>query len=480
MAFLTKQEVSKIVGEAPEGMDSKDIIRGLRRQGHTLQGFSSPIRPTSTQSPLGGFVKGAAKGLGTTLQNIGQATLASPALIPGGKKFAERLGEIRKTTGIAPEKLVPETKAERVGFTAEQFGEFLVPLGVAARVPKVATGATRIARLGRFGVKSLAESGEFAIKTAAQKGEADSAAQAFTLGLAVNGTLGTLGVIGKGITKILPERLMSTIFKTSVDDLTAAYKTAARGKEINPTLAREVLDRKLRGSSENMAIYSIKKMGDLERQVQNVLKESGDELISVANKKSYIKFLQNDVIDKFKTGFFKGTARTAKALLKELDDAPAQQMNKTTALKLRRFIDGMRQTSSFRLDPNLSPRQDQFKSAANFLRKKLSKDPRIAKLMNEERIYIEAFENIVDQAHKTKNKQVIGLVDVLAGGGGVASGSILGGVGAAAAIRGFQQPFTLSNLAVFLDQTGKTAAKTPEAVRAAMRAATVKATEEAI
>ncbi|HEU03568.1 MAG TPA: hypothetical protein ENH95_00355 [Nitrosopumilus sp.] len=471
MSFLSKQEVSKIINEAPEGMEAKDVIRGLRRRGNTLEGFASP---TKKQTPIVGLVKGAAQGLGTTLQNIGQATLAAPALIPGGKKFSERLGEIRKKTGLATETLTPETAAERIGFGAEQFAEFLAPLGTGVKAAKLVGGASRASRLGKFGVRTLAESGEFAVKTAAQTGDYDSSAQAFLLGLAINGVLGPAKVIGKAATSILPERLMSTIFKTSIDDLTQAYRTTARGKELNPTLAREVLDRGLKGSSQNMAVFSIKKIDDLERQVQNVLKESGDDLMSVPNKKSYIQFLQNDVIDKFKVGFFRGKARIARALLKEVNEAPPQQMTKITALRLRRFIDDMRSTSSFKLDQDLNKKQDQFKSAADFLRRKLAKDPRIATLMNEERVYIEAFENIVDKAHKTANKQVIGLIDVLAGGGGVASGSVLGGVGAAVAIRGFQQPFTLTNLAAFLDATGKFAGKTPQAIRDAMRAASVK------
>ena len=44
------------------------------------------------------------------------------------------------------------------------------------------------------------------------------------------------------------------------------------------------------------------------------------------------------------------------------------------------------------------------------------------------------------------NLVLLGLQDILIGGGGLASGVPGAGLGAMAAVRGFQQPFTLTNL----------------------------------
>ena len=49
-----------------------------------------------------------------------------------------------------------------------------------------------------------------------------------------------------------------------------------------------------------MAIFSIKKIDDLERQVQNLIKTTGDDLMQVSNKKAYMKAL--DKIDNLLLG----------------------------------------------------------------------------------------------------------------------------------------------------------------------------------
>ena len=46
-------------------------------------------------------------------------------------------------------------------------------------------------------------------------------------------------------------------------------------------------------------------------------------------------------------------------------------------------------------------------------------------------------------------------MDLLAGGGGMVAGGLGQGVGAAAAIRAFQQPFTLTNLGYIIDRLTK-------------------------
>ena len=91
---------------------------------------------------------------------------------------------------------------------------------------------------------------------------------------------------------------------------------------------------------------------------------------------------------------------------------------------------------------------------SRILRKKLS-DAGLGELMNEERIFIEAIDSIVQDAVKRSNKNVIGLVDLLAGGGGMVAGGGLGGVTAAVGIRAFQQPFTLTNLAQGINKLTK-------------------------
>jgi hypothetical protein len=414
------------------------------------------------------ITKGIAKGVGTTI--FGAGKLFEKITEPITRKAAEvalapfgRAEEVERVPPIFPEEkpeiLEPVGALQKIGYTAEQLGEFFVPLGGGGKAlmaaeklaPKIAI--RELPQLAKFGIKAVGEGGEFALKVATQTaGDISDTSKAFILGVAANPILKVAEVGARPLTKILPERIMSRIFRTAEDDLRLAYKTVAEGKTLNPTLAREVLDRGLRGSSRNMAAYSFKKLNDLERQVQKVVKDP-KKIISIKNKVAYENFLK-DVNETFKRGFFPKRAKEASQMLDELAKAKPNEMTMGTALRLRRFIDGMRSTSSFRLDPKLAPRQDEFKEAANILRKKIG-DAGLRNLMNEERVFIEAIDAIVADAAKRQNRNIIGLVDILAGGGGIAAGSIVGGVSAAAAIRGFQQPFTLTHLAGFLDRAGK-------------------------
>jgi hypothetical protein len=106
----------------------------------------------------------------------------------------------------------------------------------------------------------------------------------------------------------------------------------------------------------------------------------------------------------------------------------------------------MRNTKSYTLNPNLSATQEKFKMTTDLLRKKLA-DSGLKSLMNEERIYISALDDIVSDAAKRQNRNVLGLFDLIAGGGGMASGNVMGGITTALVVRGFQQPFTITNLA---------------------------------
>ena len=59
---------------------------------------------------------------------------------------------------------------------------------------------------------------------------------------------------------------------------------------------------------------------------------------------------------------------------------------------------------------------------------------------------IQGFNQLVRDAVARDRQKLLGMTDYLLGGGGVASGYGLSGIGLAAGVRGFQQPFTLTSL----------------------------------
>jgi len=118
----------------------------------------------------------------------------------------------------------------------------------------------------------------------------------------------------------------------------------------------------------------------------------------------------------------------------------------------------MRSTSSFKLDPKLAPRQEEYKAGADLLRKKLS-DAGLGNLMNKERIYIEALDNIINDAVKRQNKTLLNLTDIILGGGGMSSGFPGTGLGAMAGVRLFQQPPSLTGAGQAIYRAGKVGEK---------------------
>lgn len=426
-----------------------------------------PSQPERKPNVLSSLLSGAGKGLAKTIVNAGQL----------GQKLEKTTGlqALYRKTGM-PEAAISvkpnmdefktENTAEKIGYGVEQVAELLAPVSKAGTA---ANATSKLAKVGQLAKKGLTEGAEFAGKTAVQTGgDAKSSAKAFLAGVAMPfigaGVKAVAKPIVKYATEAVPERIMSRIFKTAEEDLRSAYQTAAKGKDIDPTLAREVLERGLKGNSKNMAVYSFRKLDDLESQVQALAKNNQTPIVldPGAGKKQYSTLLLT-IKNQFDRSFFTDRAKAADQLLKEIRKSPGEAIPMDTTLKLRRFLDNMRNTTSFRTDTALAPKQEEFKVAANILRKKLA-DAGLGDLMKEERIFIEAIDAIVDDAAKRQNKNIIGLVDILAGGGGMISGGPLSGITAAAALRGVQQPLTLTNAAQGLYKAGKAVPKVNEKV----------------
>ena len=362
-----------------------------------------------------------------------------------------------------PESLQLKTDAERAGATVEKIGEFFIPGGFGLKAlasTKVGTALSKADDLNFAGkavktlIKGIGEGAEFAVKTGAQVATEDlgtqikTAAGSFLLGLALTPVVDAVGAVVKtGIEKIsqrLPERLMSTIFKTSEQDLRAEWNSIAKGKPLDKTLAREALEQGIFGSSEKMGVYSIKKLGEIEKIVQSSSKASKTAVnVGKEQTKKTIEFLKD--IGKQYDGPFSSVGPTAEGLAKEILKSKGN-MNPNLVLRVKRFFDALRTNSSFSQNPSLSLKQEGLKNASNVFRQKLY-DAGFKEAMEQEKIFIEAIEALVKDAAKRNNKNVIGLVDLLAGGGGLVAGGPLSGLSAAVGIRAFQQPTVITNLA---------------------------------
>ncbi len=310
--------------------------------------------------------------------------------------------------------------------------------------------------------------------------------------------------------------------------------------EVNPTLARELLDRGLRGSSESMAKYTYLKQVEIENSLRRQFVGKTTP-VAIKEAKGYVALLKQ-INDSFKGTTLSKRADKAQTLLNKVQNASpaerfiyqssdqllrpgslgfapspeAQQATqkllaldtakihtqdqlqrtvkatlgslmkkpavknavnnwlktvKTTtpkqfdyskmyikavdALELRRFLDAQRVTSSFRSDPILSSKQEMFKVGADNVRGELAKLSGVKNLMNEYRIYIQAFDSIVQDAVRRDNRNLINLTDLIVGGGGFASGFPGTGIGAAVFIKAFQSPTSFTGLGSTLEQVAQ-------------------------
>ncbi|MFA5185350.1 MAG: hypothetical protein WC551_02595 [Patescibacteria group bacterium] len=205
MPNLSKQQVKDILQKAPANLDKREIVDGLVKRGYILEGLNdsgqstAPAQTTSTWGKLNalkdtGIGKtlteinpiqttiGAVKGFGSTL--LGAAKLGSSALKSGYDATIGRLtGKQALDTGsmidtAKKDYLTPTTTGQKIGFGAEQIGEFFLPGGMASKatkgveltagaskLPTVLKGATKL--LSRAAIEGTGSAGV----AAAQEGE---------------------------------------------------------------------------------------------------------------------------------------------------------------------------------------------------------------------------------------------------------------------------------------------------------------------
>lgn len=178
---------------------------------------------------LGNFSEGVVKGVGSTVTSLGQLAGKGLKHLPGqvGEFFAgaEGEGQHQKETTFKP-----EGTAQKIGFGAEQLGEFFIPAGEIAKVEKALTTGTNIftklaphigetaARLvehaAKTGVKMGVRAGEGGGIIALQTGgDAEATKNAAETGAIFTG-------IGSGLVSPALKKLLAP-FKGSADAATA-------------------------------------------------------------------------------------------------------------------------------------------------------------------------------------------------------------------------------------------------------------------
>lgn len=294
------------------------------------------------------------------------------------------------------------------------------------------------------------------------------------------------------MTEKLPERLFSTFFKTTADDLEQQVRTGAlkamqketpevfdnmvkqgiirigkRGIEINPTLARQALERdfgtgKTGRSLEKMAEHSFKKQFEMELKARQLVKGFTDK-IDLGKYKVAAEKMINDTYNTFKKegyGIVPDIANEAKTLSKELAKVKSNKISAELALRTRRMIDSLRNLSSFRTDPKLTSKQAFFKDTADKVRGMLADNvPALRETMKEYKFYIDAADDLIGEAARRGNQRIFNLFDAFVGGSSIGAGVPFTGIGLLAALRTIQTPAVMSAIARGLYKSPELASK---------------------
>lgn len=287
-------------------------------------------------------------------------------------------------------------------------------------------------------------------------------------GLTAGALRGAFAVIGEGARAIrLPERLYNVVFKNTADDVAQELKSMAtksfqqknpaRFNElveqgviklksngeviVNETLARQALDRGLRGSIKNMAEETVTRTYEAESTARNLAKGYTKPIALESQYKTVLQQIGKD----YKEVGFGEISQEAMGLAKKIKNG---KVDATTALEIRRFLDGMRFHSSYNPGvTKLSMTQQNFKTLSDSLRGRLAKIPGFANNMKDYGFYIEALETLANEAKRRGNNQIFGLIDTTLFGGGFITGEPLTGASIGLTRKALNSPTILTSAA---------------------------------
>ncbi len=449
------------------------------------------INKPKAETGLKGFATGVGKGVLSTFkgasqlgQDIGNLVLPkSMEMTPYSEENLQKDEGIGKL--FREQNLEAQGTAEKIGKTSEQVGEFFIPASKISKVSNVAKTAIKGSGFLNSTARVLAQGaiegiGNAGVTLAQTGGDIKEAVKTALIAGGLKSAISGIGEVANVFK--LPERLYSTIFKNSSDDMLQELKTGAldkwqktnpeefktlvdkgiikvgeEGKVIlNETLAKEALDRGLKGSITNMANETVKNLYKNEAKAQEAVKNykgtlTGKKvLIDIPEAKKLTDLLDEISVDyKNVGGSISEQADTFSKALKN------NKLDGETALKLRRFVDGMRVRSAFNPGQKLSQTQQNFKYFADSLRSKIAKIPGMKETMNEYRFSIEALDTLAKEAAKQGNSQILSLIDSMLLSGGIAGGNVVASGASIVARRALKNAPLLTNVAQGITKIGK-------------------------
>lgn len=404
-------------------------------------------------SGVPGIAVGATKGVASTALGIGgigqkiQHGIGSLiGMIPGVNVSSEAKGDNslfnpKSTAGAQVQSFVaPQGTAENIGFGTEKFAEYFLPASQAAKTESLVNVLAQgiksplLAATTRVVGKSLVQGTASGIIQAAQSGgDISKTLQTATTAGILRGGFATIGEGARAIR--LPEKLYSTIFKTSASDMMDELRTenlvnlqktdpakyanlishgivkdTPTGPILNETIAKQALDSGLKGSIRDMARTVINGALDSETKVQNTLANYTGKVD--LTEPQFVNVLKG-ISKRYKNVGFNEISNEADRLSAVIK-ASGGNVDGITALQVRRLLDSARIASSFDAPAtSLSLGQSNLKTLADVARSRLNAIPDIGDIMSKYSFYIDAIDTLAKEASRRGNNQALSLIDSL-------------------------------------------------------------------
>ncbi len=433
--------LGKVVAEKYPGIYDQFIDPAFR---------DTPQSDPEGKEGIGGFLTGALKGAGSTLNTI--SGFGQKALNAINPMDDEPIAQISK------DRVTPYGLAEKFGFGTEQVAEFFIPGGAAAKVGKAAEAgigglnlASKAGRAGnvaekvlKLGTKIGLGAGEAAGVTAVQGGDKSDIKLAAGLGAG-------LSVVAKGIESALkkvPQTAWSSILKRTPTE-------AAK----NPALPNQAVETGLTGlTRQGIANKAQEAIQSIEVTLDDLLSKSGAKInqakvvgylgdlrqsyAAIPGEQSSVKVIDNIIADLY-SGFKTG-----------------KSMSALEANQLKRAIYSVIAKSYGKGAFEIPAKVEAQKAIARGLKTEIEKVIPEAKTLNQRQaVYIQIKKALDKTIARTEGKGIagtgVGLYDLLTlgvgTGAGAATGNPLLGLGLVAGKKVAESPIVLSSTAKLLN-----------------------------
>jgi hypothetical protein len=400
-----------------------------------------------------GFGLGAVKGALNTVSNIGGLASKVASKIPNialASPFGFAVGAIKGVGAIgdklAPykENFRPEGTAEKIGYGAEQIGEFFIPGGAISRgvkaVEKAAVALPKVAKVAtNLGARAGLEAAGAAGVTALQGGSSKDIKTAGLIG-------GAFGAISKPIESIiqkLPETAWSSILKRTPTESAKNPKLPAQAAQTGMTAfgRRGLLNEAQRNIQQievvldDLLTRSNGKIGTL--KIAPYVDELRNAYKSIPGEQSSVDAINNVMRDLLKKKSL--TVQEANQLKRQIYENIARSYGR-----------GMLE---------IPVKTDAQKAIARGLKQEIEKVIPETKTLNEKQaVYIQIKKALDKTIARTEGKGIagtgVGLYDLLIGGLGTGAGAVAGmplaGLGLVAGKKTLESPMVLTATAKLL------------------------------